>query len=275
MRAKVPDVNPDDFRIAEGLSAQIVAASTGRVCRVVMIGSRAVGTARPDSDLDLVVVIEPPGGADRWGDRARSAERLRLHQMAASAPLPADIGVRTADQYQEAHGVVGGPEHLAATHGIPVYSRAPERAPVVRRTPDQVRYDNASIWIRHALVAVDHAVGAENMSVLAAAGPKVKRDPRALAQAAVERALNAILVLRRVHVDKHIGIGGMLARIAEVEPGTASALRHLLVNGHHSAQTAHTVGRAVLQRLVKQPEMAARLADVLSRQKRPVILLGS
>ncbi|WP_420456761.1 nucleotidyltransferase domain-containing protein [Rubrivirga sp.] len=43
--------------------------------RVVLFGSRATGTARPDSDVDLSVVM--PDGTDRRAARTRIGSRLR------------------------------------------------------------------------------------------------------------------------------------------------------------------------------------------------------
>lgn len=43
--------------------------------RVVLFGSRADGTARPDSDIDLLVVM--PDGTDRREAMARIGSRLR------------------------------------------------------------------------------------------------------------------------------------------------------------------------------------------------------
>lgn len=43
--------------------------------RVVLFGSRAAGTARPDSDIDLLVVM--PDGTDRRAAMTRIGSRLR------------------------------------------------------------------------------------------------------------------------------------------------------------------------------------------------------
>ena len=43
--------------------------------RVVLFGSRATGTARPDSDIDLLVVM--PDGTDRRAAMTRIGSRLR------------------------------------------------------------------------------------------------------------------------------------------------------------------------------------------------------
>ena len=55
--------------------------------RIVLFGSRARGDARPDSDVDLLVVM--PDGTDET--RATIAMHALLHTM----PLPKDIVVST------------------------------------------------------------------------------------------------------------------------------------------------------------------------------------
>ncbi|WP_246694741.1 nucleotidyltransferase domain-containing protein [Methylobacterium sp. WL6] len=42
------------------------AERTDAVAEVWLFGSRAKGTARPDSDIDLVVDLYPPNGNDDW-----------------------------------------------------------------------------------------------------------------------------------------------------------------------------------------------------------------
>src|SRR5215210_476398 len=56
----------EDFRMAQLLGARVAKAGEGRVRRVVMIGSRATGYARADSDLDLVAIVELCPTARPW-----------------------------------------------------------------------------------------------------------------------------------------------------------------------------------------------------------------
>jgi predicted nucleotidyltransferase len=42
------------------------AARRASVREVWLFGSRAKGTAEPDSDVDLAIVLTPPTGADDW-----------------------------------------------------------------------------------------------------------------------------------------------------------------------------------------------------------------
>jgi|GEM_PF-2242899 len=269
-------MSPDagDLRLAESVGERIVAAGDGRVRRIVMIGSRALGTARPNSDLDLVVLIEIPLSAGPWREDEIAAERARLYQRVGTLPFDLDIGLRTTDHYEEAHRVVGGPEHLAATHGIPTYSRLPERSPVVTRTPDQVRFDNVNTWIKHSLLAVNRAVAVENARELNSTGSMPRRDPGALARTAVERALNAVLVFHGIHVEKRIGAQGMLARLAEVEPRTVLGVRGLVDDGRQTPRAAYALVGALLRRLAMEPRLVTVLAPLLARLHQPVVFLG-
>jgi hypothetical protein len=61
----------EDLDIANRIAARLVAVGEGRVRRVAMIGSRALGLARPGSDLDIVALLEPPATAPPWNTRRR------------------------------------------------------------------------------------------------------------------------------------------------------------------------------------------------------------
>jgi hypothetical protein len=246
----------------------------GRVRRVVMIGSRATGVARPDSDLDLVILVEIPLRAAAWRERELAAECKRLYQFVGSTPFRIDISVRTTDQYEEGHRVVGGPEHLIATEGFVLHTLAYDRPAVVRRSPDEVRFSNVQTWIRHALLAADRAVVAENAKVIGGTGYAARRDARTLAQTAVERAINAVLVLHQVHVKKCAGVQGMLARLNEVEPNTASYVGRLIGGGWQNASAAYAVARALLWHLARAEGMMPLLQPEIAKLAKPVVLLS-
>ncbi|HET6762249.1 MAG TPA: nucleotidyltransferase domain-containing protein [Longimicrobiaceae bacterium] len=183
--------------------------------RVVMIGSRARGTPRPDSDLDLVVLVEPPAGSPSWGPAETVAERKRIQQQVPAPPVLADLWVRTTDQYAEARHVIGGVEILVDTEGLDLYSRPPERAPVVRRTPDQVRRELVSAWVDHALAALEGTVAIE--ANRAPVRP-VQGQPKTAAKAAricVERATTALLVLHQIGAGKGGDLPPLIAQLSD------------------------------------------------------------
>ena len=64
--------------------------------RVILFGSRARGDARPDSDVDLVVVESEPFGEGR----SRFAEMARLDRAVAEFGVSADILVYGRDDVE-------------------------------------------------------------------------------------------------------------------------------------------------------------------------------
>lgn len=50
----------DDWKTAEELKVQLLAQGKEKICRLILYGSRARGTASPDSDFDLLVIEADP-----------------------------------------------------------------------------------------------------------------------------------------------------------------------------------------------------------------------
>ena len=216
-----------DVELATGLANRIVAVSHGRVQSVAMIGSRALGTATPGSDLDLVVLVEVPAHVPPWRGLQESAERQRIQQQVGPAPIPTDLSVRTTDQYAEAADVLGGLEWLVKHQGRVVFSRPLLRPPRVRRSRAEVLRDHVSTWVDHAVAGVGGA---------ARLASTVPRDSLALSRLAMERALNAVLVLHQVPArGKRLQV--LLEQVREVEAHLASSLSPVLSEdrGHVSA----------------------------------------
>lgn len=85
-------------------------------CRVILFGSRARGDARPDSDFDLLVLV------DEVEDVHRLAGEIRL----ALRDLPAsfDILVRDKTEWERWARVPVATQHRIAREGRTVYDRA-------------------------------------------------------------------------------------------------------------------------------------------------------
>ena len=72
--------------------------------QIILFGSRAKGTARPDSDFDLLIVEE--------GVEAPRRESVRLRAALRGLCVPVDVVVATPQQierYRDAIGMIYGP----------------------------------------------------------------------------------------------------------------------------------------------------------------------
>lgn len=83
--------------------------------RVVLFGSYATGTARADSDVDLLVVM-PITTSKR---QARLAVRQALHDIL----VPKDVVVLTAEELAEQREVAGTVARAAVREGKILYAR--------------------------------------------------------------------------------------------------------------------------------------------------------
>jgi len=82
---------PIDDRVLTELAARIGAAVPS--CRVVLFGSHARGDARPDSDVDLLVVLDT--------DRNPLAVAGELYQSIVDREFGVDLVVVTPDKLRE------------------------------------------------------------------------------------------------------------------------------------------------------------------------------
>ncbi len=96
------------------------AAAIRSVDRVSLYGSRARGTPRPDSDLDLAVYVRAPDGEHlaEWIENRQNRQRW---QRALSARL--DVKVHLEFANEEAEKVVAP---AIAREGITIYQRQDE-----------------------------------------------------------------------------------------------------------------------------------------------------
>jgi hypothetical protein len=225
-----------------------------------MIGSRALGIARPDSDLDLVVLVELPAGARPWGPPERIAERNRIQKAVGVPPISTDLSVRTTDDYHEARGVVGGVEHLVDVEGVEVYMRPLNRRPTIRRTPHQMRRVHAGTWLTHAVDVLVEATAPPAIGPLRADArySRATSIESAIA-AASERAVTALLVTHQLHSAKRDGVRAMLAQLHGVDSQTAGEILALLEDTGEPLATGRAILGVVAQRLRRDPAMAPHL----------------
>jgi uncharacterized protein len=81
--------------------------------RVVLFGSRARGTARSDSDYDLVVVVKE--SSEGWLERCQRASRLLRGSGAA-----VDVIVVTEAEYKEKVQDAGTIYQIASSEGVEI-----------------------------------------------------------------------------------------------------------------------------------------------------------
>jgi len=84
--------------------------------KIILFGSSVCGAPRPQSDLDVLVIMDttlPP--------RERS---VRLRQAIGPVGIPLDLFVLTPDEYQETKDVIGGIAYAPAKYGRIVYEKS-------------------------------------------------------------------------------------------------------------------------------------------------------
>lgn len=262
-----------DITLARDVAAQVVQGGNGRIRRVVMVGSRALGTSKPYSDLDLVVLLELPAGAKPWGMRECAAERERLTSKLTQRSVKVELWVRTTDDFEENRRVECSLEWRADSEGVEVYHRPLDRPAVARRPLSTVRRENVFGWVSHGVSALDAALAMENQAALKAV--QVPDQAKRAAHAAVMRAVTALLVRHGIHASKHDGLEVMLAHLSRADPASATRI-HALLGGHTSpAQRAHAVLREVVRHLAEDNKMAPLVEGIRRCLAQPAVFLAA
>ena len=84
--------------------------------RIILFGSHARGTAGPDSDVDLLVVMEVSGG--------KRQQAIEIDMVLADVGLPKDVIVATPEDVARCQDLVGTIIRPALLEGKVVYERA-------------------------------------------------------------------------------------------------------------------------------------------------------
>jgi predicted nucleotidyltransferase len=84
--------------------------------RIVLFGSHATGHGRPDSDLDLMIVMSVEGSTR---EKANEIDMLMSDRI-----VPMDLVVITPEQYERQRKVVGTIVYRAEREGQILYERA-------------------------------------------------------------------------------------------------------------------------------------------------------
>src|SRR5919108_2756987 len=108
---------PNDLIHAKQIADTIVAAGGDRLRQVILHGSRAHGGARPNSDFDVLVVVDDP--ITDW-----VAESMHLRELFYTFPHPVDVQVFGHEEFETSSHVPGTLAYPAVRRGIILYDRS-------------------------------------------------------------------------------------------------------------------------------------------------------
>jgi predicted nucleotidyltransferase len=82
--------------------------------RVILFGSRARGDGRPDSDLDMLIVVQDA--------QARHGLAVQIREAIGLAEVPVDIVIRDPVELQQRARLPGSVERAALREGVTLYA---------------------------------------------------------------------------------------------------------------------------------------------------------
>jgi len=174
--------------------------------RVILFGSHARGEARPDSDIDLLVIVGDETPAEKVTLKAGSEARRDYHR-------PADVIPMREDTFRRMSGIPGTLSREALIDGITVYGEDSE----CMSNPDPADIRNAVLgWVRVArsdLQVARACLGLEPPPVGVAAYH---------CQQAGEKLLKGFLVLAGVNFRKSHEMAALAAAVLAQFPQLAS-----------------------------------------------------
>jgi predicted nucleotidyltransferase len=280
---------PEDLHLARQIASRIVAAGRDQVRLVSLIGARARGNAREDSDLDLVVVIEVGAGKPRWNGVMADEERNRLLPAIGPAPFKVDLSVRSGEQYEEARNVIGGVERLVQTEGVAVYTRPFDVPPIRTRSADSVRKNLVRAWIAGSALSIERALHSEH-NVGSSAAPSqaaglhaatritasiggteivlrrpapAARDARYFWYRSLQQSLTAVCVRYQIDTSKNDAVNEVIGRIRPYSKALGGRLVSIL-----QLESPQLIARRALElalELVPRTEMATK--EVLAARR--------
>lgn len=109
-RGASPVLDETDQTAVELLASRLLAGDSARIRKLILYGSRARGSAAPDSDFDLLVVEADPV--------SKREELRRLSQLLSELPYSVDLWVMGEMEFEETKGVIGGLAYPAHKYGV-------------------------------------------------------------------------------------------------------------------------------------------------------------
>jgi len=105
-----------DRQVSEKLKGHLLAHDGVGIRKVILYGSRAQGTATPDSDFDLLVVEADPV--------SKREEMQRLAKAVTGAGVSVHVWVMGELEFEETKGVIGGVAYPAEKYGVVLYENS-------------------------------------------------------------------------------------------------------------------------------------------------------
>lgn len=164
--------------------------------RVILFGSAARGEAGPDSDIDLLVILDDDTPPEKLSLRAGyEARRAWRH--------PADVFPMRAETFERNRNIVGTLAAEADSEGIVVYG-SPKALTSMKAADPRARWAVVERWL--AVAEIDRQTVAPCM----AADPPLRASAAFHCQQAVEKLLKGFLVLaakrfRKTHSLAQLG----------------------------------------------------------------------
>lgn len=109
-------VAEQDLQVGLLLKNRILTGTGQPIRKIILYGSRAQGTARPDSDFDVLVVEADPV--------VKHDERRRLRASLAGVPYAVDVWVMGEVEFEETKNVIGGLAFPAHKYGVVLHETA-------------------------------------------------------------------------------------------------------------------------------------------------------
>jgi uncharacterized protein len=228
--------------------------------RVILFGSQARGEAGPDSDIDLLVVVDDDTPAEkvtlRAGTEARSGYRR-----------PADVFPLTEETFRRKCGIPGTLARAALLDGVTVYEKVPAEMSGTEPDPADLR-DSALGWLRVARTDIHVARACLEMV------PPELGVAAYHCQQATEKVLKGFLVIAGVDFGKTHSLDDLGTEVAmaypEIEPLVAP-VRGLTNWGivYRYPDTVQPPPEPSAEELSAALEHITRLADVLEAEIPP------
>jgi predicted nucleotidyltransferase len=114
MAMSLADAEPRSVELPEGLLRGIVKHLNPR--RVILFGSRARGEAHPDSDWDLLIIVDDDTRPERVNWRALGEARRGVVGAVDLVPMPESF-------FRDRLDIVGSLPWSVAAEGVTVYDR--------------------------------------------------------------------------------------------------------------------------------------------------------